>query len=91
MSGKLLQFYISWQLWPFRTLKWQLRATLPRNMSSATCLRRLPYIWKHLRQRNSVDKIETYVTNNSVVDLRRHCGTICTELLRQHASRSPTI
>ena len=31
-------------------------------MYSATCLRRLPYIWRHLRQRNSVDKTETYVT-----------------------------
>ena len=29
----------------------------PRNITSATCLRRLPYIWRHLRQRNSVNKI----------------------------------
>ena len=36
--------------------------TVPRNMSSAKCLRRLPYKWRHLRQRNSVNKIETYVT-----------------------------
>ena len=33
---------------------------LPRNITSATCLRRLPYIWRHLRQRNSVNKTEAY-------------------------------
>ena len=32
----------------------------PRNITSATCLRRLPYIWRHLRQRNSVNKTEAY-------------------------------
>ena len=34
----------------------------PRNMSSATCLRRLQYIWRHLRQRSSVDKTEAFHT-----------------------------
>ena len=38
------------------------RVHYPRNMSSATCLRRLQYIWRHLRQRSSVDKTEAFHT-----------------------------
>ena len=36
------------------------QSNVPRNITSATCLRRLPYIWRHLRQRNSVNKTEAY-------------------------------
>ena len=46
-------------------------------------LKTFAYIWRHLRQRNSVDKIETYVT-------RQYCVAEV-YLLRQHASRSSTI
>ena len=44
----------------FNTMFEILVDSYPRNITSATCLRRLPYIWRHLRQRNFVDKTEAY-------------------------------
>ena len=47
---------------PVWTIPYSKCGVFPRNISSATCLRRLSYLWRHLRHRSFVDKTEAFRT-----------------------------